>query len=88
MKTHNKHYQQLTQEQRYQTSGLRKAGMTQAAIAEAVAVCSSTISRELKRNSTDNVYDPKRAHVQSVSRRSSASKAQTLFLAIKDEFGR
>ena len=54
MKNHNKHHQQLTQEQRYQISGMRKAGMTHAAIVEAVGVSSSTISRELKRNSTEN----------------------------------
>ena len=75
MKNHNKHYQQLTQEQRYQISVLRKAGMTPAAIAEAVGVSSSTISRELKRNSTENGYDPKVAHFQSVNRKSSAAKA-------------
>ena len=75
MKNHNKHYQQLTQEQRYQIFGLRKAGMTQVAIAEALGVSGSTISRELKRNSTENSYDPKIAHVQSVNRRSAAGKA-------------
>ena len=75
MKNHNKHYQQLTQAQRYQISGLRKAGMTQAIIAEAVGVSSSTISRELRRNSTENGYDPQVAHYQSLSRRSSAAKA-------------
>lgn len=75
MKNHNKHYQQLTQEQRYQISCLRKAGMTQAAIAEAVGVNSSTISRELKRNSTENGYDAKDAHFQSENRRGSAVKA-------------
>ncbi|SHO51993.1 Helix-turn-helix domain-containing protein [Desulfopila aestuarii DSM 18488] len=75
MKNHNKHYQQLTQEQRYQISGLPKAGMTHAAIAKAVGVSSSTISRELKRNSTENGYDPKVAHLQSMNRKSSAAKA-------------
>ncbi|SHO53324.1 helix-turn-helix domain-containing protein, partial [Desulfopila aestuarii] len=75
MKNHNNHYQQLTQEQRYQISVLRKAGMTHAAIAKAVGVSSSTISRELKRNSTENGYDPKVAHLQSMNRKSSAAKA-------------
>lgn len=75
MKNHNKHYQQLTQEQRYQISGLRKAGMQQAAIAERVGVSGSTISRELKRNSTENGYDPELAHARSKHRRVSAVKA-------------
>ena len=75
MKNHNKHYQQLTQEQRYQISGLRKAGLTQKAIAEAAGVSTSTISRELRRNSSEDGYNPQLAHVQSEKRRRSAFKA-------------
>jgi IS30 family transposase len=75
MKNHNKHYQQLTLEQRYQISGLRKAGMTTTTIAEAVGVSCSTISRELKRNSTENGYDAKVAHEMSENRRRSAAKS-------------
>ena len=75
MKNRNKHYQQLTQEQRYQISGLSKAGMTQAAIAEKVGVHKSTISRELKRNGTKSGYEPKDAHDRSINRRSTAAKA-------------
>jgi len=75
MKNHNKHYQQLTQEQRYQISGLRKAGMTLSTIAESVGVSASTISRELRRNSTSSGYDAKTAHNKSINRRRSAAKA-------------
>ena len=41
-----KRYKQLTNEQRYQISGLRKAGSTQTGIADEVGVNKSTISRE------------------------------------------
>ena len=75
MKNHNKHYQKLTQEKRYQISVLCKTGMKQTAIAEAVGVSNSTISRELKRNSTQTGYAPEIAHIQSVTRRVSAAKA-------------
>ena len=75
MKNHNKHYQQLTQEKRYQISVLCKTGMKQTAIAAAVGVSSSTISRELQRNSIESGYDPEIAHVKSVTRRVIASKA-------------
>jgi Helix-turn-helix domain len=48
-----KHYKQFTSEQRYQISGLKKAGWKQARIAAKVGVDKSTISRELKRNKED-----------------------------------
>ena len=41
-----KRYKQLTSEQRYQISGLRKAGWTQTGIADELGVNKSTISRE------------------------------------------
>ncbi len=44
------HYKQLTSEQRYQISGLKKAGLKQSQIAGEVGVDKSTISRELRRN--------------------------------------
>ena len=46
-----KHDSQLTREQRYQIYAMNKAGWTQTAIAEEIAIHKSTISRELKRNS-------------------------------------
>jgi IS30 family transposase len=62
MNKQNKHYQQLTQEPRYQISGLRKAGMSLRAIAAEVGVHSSTVSRELRRNASEGGYDPGIAH--------------------------
>ena len=71
----NKRYNQLTQEPRYQISGLRKAGMSLRAIALEVGVHFSTISRELRRNATVDGYNPKTAHQLSDTRRKSALKA-------------
>ena len=43
-------YTQLTREQRYQLSALKKAGHTQSDIAEYVGTSEVTISREVRRN--------------------------------------
>jgi IS30 family transposase len=75
MNNQNKHYQQLTQEPRYQISGLRKAGMSLRAIAQEVGVHFSTVSRELNRNETEGCYSPAIAHQMSETRRQTASKA-------------
>lgn len=56
-----KHYKQLTSEQRYQISGLKKAGWKQVRIAAEVGVDKSTISRELKRNKGKRGWRPKQA---------------------------
>lgn len=56
-----KHYTQLTSEQRYQISGLRKAGLLQSQIADSVGVHKSTISRELRRNKGIRGWWPKQA---------------------------
>ncbi len=56
-----RNYTQLTSEQRYQISGLKKAGFCQAHIASEVGVHKSTISRELKRNSGVRGWRPKQA---------------------------
>ena len=50
------HYRQLTREQRYQISGLIKAGYNQSQIAAEVGVHKSTISRELARNRGRGAY--------------------------------
>ena len=55
------HYKQLTSEQRYRISGLKKAGWKQARIAAEVGVDKSTISRELKRNKGDRGWRPQQA---------------------------
>jgi IS30 family transposase len=75
MQTHNKCYQQLTQEPRYQISALRKTGMTLRGIAKEVGIHFSTVSRELCRNKTEGVYDPVIAHQLSLNRKTTASKA-------------
>ena len=62
-------YTQLTCEQRYQLSALKKAGHTQSDIAEYVGTSESTISREVRRNRCATGYDPKVAHEKAVARR-------------------
>ncbi|MDO7918583.1 MULTISPECIES: helix-turn-helix domain-containing protein, partial [Pseudomonas] len=48
------HYRQLTQGQRYQIEAGLSAAESQASIAKRVGVHPSTISREVRRNSTQN----------------------------------
>jgi IS30 family transposase len=75
MNNQNKHYQQLTQEPRYQISGLRKTGMSLRDIAHEVGVHFSTVSRELRRNATANGYIAHVAQQLSSRRRRTAQKA-------------
>jgi len=56
-----KHYQQLTKEQRYQIYGLRKAGFNQTETADEVNVNESTVCRELRRNRGQRGWRPKQA---------------------------
>jgi transposase, IS30 family len=56
-----KKYTQLSSEQRYQISGLMKAGWKQVQIAVEVGVDKSTIARELKRNKGNRGWRPKQA---------------------------
>ena len=56
-----KKYTQLTSEQRYQISGLKKAGWKQCEIASEVGLNESTISRELNRNQGERGWRPKQA---------------------------
>jgi len=65
-------YTQLTQEQRYQISALKRMGHSQTEIAQVVEVHRSTISRELPRNTGERGYRPKQAHEKAVSRRAQA----------------
>ena len=62
----HKTYKRLGLGQRYQISCLRKAGLTQTAIAEHIGVHKSTVSRELKdkvakRGRSAKIYDPEKA---------------------------
>lgn len=71
-------YYQLTREQRYQISALRGTGLNQKAIAAELGVAPSTISRELRRNSSSGRYDPQAADALSRRRRSTAAKARRI----------
>ncbi len=68
-------YTQLTQEQRYQISAMKKIGHRQKEIAEEIGVHKSTISREVRRNTGERGYRPKQAHEKAMGRRSK-SKVQ------------
>ena len=72
------HYKQLTSEQRYQISGLRKAGWTQTDIADEVGMNKSTISRELKRNTGQRGWRPKQAQALRDERRLACANAQRI----------
>ncbi len=64
-------YKQLTSEQRSQISALLQSGTPRKEIAKIVGVSESTISRELKRNSSRNglYYSWQKAHEMALERR-------------------
>ena len=70
------HYKQLTSEQRYQISGLLKAGFKPTNIADEVGVNKSTISRELKRNRGQRGWRPKQAQELRDERRQVCTNAK------------
>lgn len=61
-------YTHLTQGERYQIHILSKAGHDQSEIARMLDRCKSTICREMKRNSSQRGYRPKRAQELSLAR--------------------
>lgn len=66
-------YNQLTEWERYTLSALRRQGFSQSQIAEVLERNPSTISREVRRNSSpsnDKVYRPSKAQEQARGRRS------------------
>tara|TARA_B100000424_G_scaffold265201_1_gene254516 strand:+ start:376 stop:651 length:276 start_codon:yes stop_codon:yes gene_type:complete len=67
-------YRQLTQTQRYQIHARFDLGMSQRQIGRELNLHSSTISRETRRNTTTDVYDPKQAQTLSVYRRRTTTK--------------
>jgi len=66
-------YRQLTSEQRYQISGLKRIGHSQTEIAKELEVHKSTISRELSRNQGERGYRPNQAHEKAHERRAQAT---------------
>ena len=78
-------YKHLTQEERYHISALKKANFNQKSIANELGVSESTISRELKRNSSSQKksYSANNAHKVSATRRKYASKVSNLKLDTK-----
>ena len=57
-------YRQLTLAQRYEIFALKKAGHSQVTIVNLVGVDASTVSRELRRNTSPTGYYAKAAHRQ------------------------
>lgn len=68
-------YKQLNYEQRCQIEALKKSGLSQQAIADAVCVSQSCISRELSRNTGERGYRHKQAERKASSRRVARAKA-------------
>ncbi len=66
-------YQQLTRDARCQINTLVSTGMLQKDIAKHLGISSSTICRELKRNSGQRGYRYKQADAKAVDRRYQAS---------------
>ena len=64
-----KQYTQLDHEQRYQISGLHKAGWNQTPIADEIGVHKSTISREFSRNKGQRGSRPRQAQSMRDERR-------------------
>ena len=71
-------YRQLTSEERYTLSALRKEGLNQSQIARRLGRHRCTISRELKRNSSrwDGHYRPSKAIERTTGRRSRSRRNQ------------
>jgi len=67
-------YQQLTSEQRYQISALKRIGHGPTEIAKVLEVNKSTISRELRRNAGERGYRPKQAQEKARKRQVKARK--------------
>ena len=72
-------YTHLTQHERYQIHGLRRQGLSLARIAAELGRSVATISRELRRNSTDQGYKPKQAQSIAQARQSQRRNARQFF---------
>ncbi|KMK81826.1 IS30 family transposase [Pectobacterium brasiliense] len=67
-------YQQLTEGQRYQISILREENLSCHEIGSRIGISKSTVSRELRRNTSGAGYEPQQAHRMCCDRRQSAAK--------------
>lgn len=64
-----RNYTQLTQEQRYQISAMKRIGVCPSQIGKEVGVHRATIGRELRRNAGERGYRPKQAQEKAMQRR-------------------
>ena len=71
-------YNQLTSEQRYQISALKKMGHDQTEIAKELEVHKSTISRELSKNMGERGYRARQAHEKARERRAKATPTKRI----------
>jgi len=71
-------YKQLTSEQRYQISVLKRMEHSQAEIAKELEVDKSTISRELRRNTGERGYRAKQANEKALERRERATSKKRI----------
>jgi len=71
-------YNQLTSEQRYQISALKRIGHSQTEIAKELEVHKSTISRELSRNTGERGYRARQAHEKARERRAKATPTKRI----------
>lgn len=69
------HYEQLQAEERLEIASLRQQGSSIRAMARILGRSASTLSRELRRNSSVLGYVPAAAHALSSARRSNGSVA-------------
>jgi len=71
-------YNQLTSEQRYQISALKRIGHSQTEIAKELEVHKSTINRELSRNTGERGYRARQAHEKARERRAKATPTKRI----------
>jgi IS30 family transposase len=72
----------LDQEERYQIYAMKRAGFSQKAIADELGRNSSTICRELKRNTGKKGYRPKQAHEMAIAREANKPKSKKVSAAL------
>jgi IS30 family transposase len=80
-----KNYTQLSEENRFEIYGLRKAPLSLRKIAQEIGKSPSTISRELKRNEGSRGYRPKQAQEKATDRRKHAKKFTKMNATLKEK---